>query len=267
MNPGFASVNGLGQPAFYWQTQTPPIMTPVDRSQRRAARVAAVTCLITMAIIIASNFGITERLLVAGNAAETARNILAHQRLFRLNIASDLIYATGVMVLLTTLYVVLKPVNRGLALLGAFFRLIYASMWIVIALNSLLALRILIGADYLRVFETDQAQAWARLYLAWGFDVYYVGLLFYALASTACGYLWFRSHYVPRGFGAFGVISSAWCVACTLAFLINPDFAKTVNLWWFDTPMAIFELALSLWLLFMGLRETSDDDDGVLAPK
>lgn len=228
--------------------------TPVDNSQRKAAKVAGITGLVTMALIVASNFGISERLVVAGNAAETARNILGHQKLFRLNIASDLAYATGVIVLLTALFVILKPVSRSVALLGAFFRLIYASMWIVIALNSFFALRILIGADYLRVFEVDQTQAWARLYLSWGFDVYYVGLLFYALASTVCGYLWLKSNYVPKVLGAFGVISSGWCAACTVAFIISPNFARTVNLWWFDSPMAIFELALSLWLLFMGLR-------------
>jgi len=207
-----------------------------------------------MVVIVVSNFGITERLVVAGNAAETARNILAHQTLFRLGIASDLVYATGVIVLLTALVVILKPVSRGVALLGACFRLVYASMWVVIALNCFFALRILVGADYLRVFDAEQLQAWARLYQGSSFDVYYVGLLFYALASTVCSYLWLKSNYVPRVLAAFGLISSAWCIACTLAFIISPNFAKTINLWWFDSPMAVFELGLSLWLLIMGLR-------------
>src|SRR4029434_2497724 len=98
-----------------------------------------------------------------------------------LSIASDLIYATGVIVLLTALFVILKPVSQGIALLGAFFRLAYASMWIVIALNCFFALRMLVGAEYLRVFETDQLQAWARLYQGSSFDVYYVGFVFYVL--------------------------------------------------------------------------------------
>lgn len=54
---------------------------------------------------------------------------------------------------------------------------------------------------------------------------------------------------------AIGIlISSAWCVACTIAFIIFPDFASTVNLWWFDSLMSIFEIVLSFWLLFKGLR-------------
>jgi hypothetical protein len=106
----------------------------------------------------------------------------------------------------------------------------------------------------LRVFEVDRLQALARLYIGKGFDAYYVGLLFYGLASTVCGYLWFKSRYIPRALAAWGVISSAFCVACTFAFILYPNFAKTVNLWWFDSPMAIFEVATSFWLLFKGLR-------------
>jgi len=228
--------------------------TAIDGSQRTAAKVAGATTLITMAIVVIANFGIRERLIVAGNVAETARNIVAHERLFRINIACDLTYVAGVVVLLTALYVIFKPVSPGVALLGAIFRLVYASMWIVIGLNSFYALRLLSDADYLRVFEADRLQAIARLYLASGFDVYCVGLLFYGLASTACSYLWLKSNYIPRALAAFGVIASGFCAACTFVFIISPNFSRIVNLWWFDSPMGIFEMALSVWLLFKGLR-------------
>jgi len=79
-------------------------------------------------------------------------------------------------------------------------------------------------ADYSRAFEAERLQALARLYLGARFDYYYVGLLFGALASTVCGYLWFKSCYIPRTLAAFGVISSAFCVACTFAFYIFPNF-------------------------------------------
>ena len=119
----------------------------IDESQRKAATVAGFTCLFMMAIVVFANFGIHERLIVADNAADTARNILAHETLFRINIACFLIYSIGIVVLLTALYVVLKPVNRSLALLSAFFRLVYGLTWVVIALNLLEALRLLSGAE------------------------------------------------------------------------------------------------------------------------
>jgi hypothetical protein len=97
-------------------------------------------------------------------------------------------------------------------------------------------------------------QALARLYLAANFDDYYVGLPFFSLASTVCSYLWLKSNYIPRALAAFGLISSAWCVLCAFIFLIFPHFNKIVNDYWFDSPMVIFEMVLSFWLLFKGLR-------------
>ncbi|HEX4537405.1 MAG TPA: DUF4386 domain-containing protein [Candidatus Acidoferrum sp.] len=108
-------------------------------------------------------------------------------------------------------------------------------------------------AEYSRAFGPDQLPALARLYLR-GFDAYYVGLLFWGLGATVGSYLWFKSNYIPRALAAFGVIASAWCAACTFVYYIFPDLAKVVNQWWFDSPMAVFELALSFWLLFKGLR-------------
>jgi hypothetical protein len=224
----------------------------VDDSQRKAARVAGFAYLFSLAIEVFHEFAISPRLNVAGNVAATAQNILAHERLFRIGIACDLLYALGTVVLLTALYVILKPVSRNLALLAAFGRLLYAAMWVVIALNLFTALRLLSSADYLHVFGADQVQALANLHLS-GFDAYYVGLLFYGLASTVCAYLWLKSRYIPRGLAAWGVIASAWCAMCTFVFYIFPDFPKLVNLWWFDTPMGIFEIATSFWLLFKGL--------------
>jgi hypothetical protein len=229
-------------------------ISSIDESQRKAARVAGFAYLFSLAIVAFANFGIHDRLIVAGNAAETARNIMAHERLVRISIACDLVYCAGVVVLLTALYVILKPVSRGLALLAAFWRLVYVLMWVLMTLQFFDVLRLLSGADYLRVFEAERLQTLARLYLGARFEEYYVGLLFYGLGSTVCGYLWFKSRYIPRALAAWGVISSGWCAACTFAFIISPDFAKVINLWWFDTPMGIFEIATSLWLLLKGLR-------------
>ena len=225
----------------------------LEPAQQTAAKVAGLAYLITFATVVYVNFGIHDR-LISDDAAQTARNILAHERLFRIGIAGDLIYCVGIVVLLAALYVILEPVNRGLALLAAFLRLVWDLMWLVMTLNLFDALRLLSGAEYLRGFEPERLRALASLHLATRFDYYYVGLLFGSLASTVCGYLWFKSRYIPRALAAFGVISSAFCVACTLVFYIFPNFDKVVNLWWFDTPMGIFDIALSFWLVFKGIR-------------
>jgi len=229
-------------------------ISTINKSQRKAAKVAGLAYLITFATVVYVNFGIYGRLIVKNNATETARNILTHEQLFRIGIASNLIYCIGVVVLLTSLYVILKPVSQGLTLLATFWRLIWVLMWLIMTLNLFDALRFLGDDNYLRAFEGDRLQALASFRLASSVDYYYVGLLFGAFASTLSGYLWLKSRYIPRVLAVFGMISSAFCVACIFIFFIFPHFDKIVNLWWFDMPMAIFDILLSFWLLFKGLR-------------
>jgi Domain of unknown function (DUF4386) len=226
----------------------------IDNSQRTAAKVAGFSLLFSMAIVVFANYALLNPLIVPGNAAETARNIVAHETQLRVTVICFLAYSASVVVLLTALYVILKPVNQGLALIGALFRLVFALLWLLTTLNLLSALRLLGSASYLQVFEADRLQALARLHLGANFDAYYVGLPFFGLAATVCSYLWLKSNYIPKGLAAFGVISSAWCVLCAFLFLIFPHFNKIVNDYWFDSPMAIFEMVLSFWLLFKGLR-------------
>src|SRR6266566_1508497 len=229
-------------------------ISKIDNSQRPAAKVAGVSGLLAFALVVFGNYVLLEPLLVPRNAVDTARNILAHETQFRLAIVCFITYGVGAIVLLSALYVIFAPVNRGLALAGALFRLVFALLWLIAPLNSLAALRLLGDAPYLKIFEPDRLQVLARVQIAGSFDDYYVGLPFFGLAATVCAWLWLKSKYIPRGLAIFGVISSAWCVLCAFIFLIFPHFNKVVNDYIFDSPMALFELAVSFWLLFKGLR-------------
>src|SRR6266851_5059704 len=229
-------------------------ITSLDNSQRTAAKVAGWSGLLTFAIVVFGNYVLLNPLTVPGNAAATAQNIVAHETQFRLTVVCFLTYSLGIVVLLSALYIILKPVNPGLALVGALSRLAFALLWLLAPLNLLGALRLLSNANYLQVFEPDRLQALARLHLGANFDDYYVGLPFFGLAATVCAWLWLKSNYIPKGLAIFGVISSAWCVLCAFVFLIFPNFNKIVNDYIFDTPMAIFELILSVWLLSKGIR-------------
>jgi len=229
-------------------------ITNIDNAQRTAAKVAGIAGLLAFVLVVFGNYVLLEPLVIPRNAADTARNILAHQTQFRLALTCFIAYGIGSVVLLSTLYVILAPVNRGLALTGALLRLVFAILWLIAPLNSLAALRLLGDATYLKVFEPDRLQALARVQLAGSFDDYYVGLPFFGLAATVCAYLWLKSNYIPRGLSIFGLIASAWCVLCSFIFLIFPHFNKIVNDYIFDSPMALFELTVSFWLLFKGLR-------------
>src|SRR5436189_3366596 len=226
----------------------------IDNSRRTAAKVAGIAGLLAFVLVVFGNYVLLNPLIVPRNAADTALNILAHQTQFRVAITCFIAYGIGSVVLLTALYVIFAPVNRGLALAGALFRLVFVLLWLIAPLNSLAALRLLGDATYLKVFEPDRLQALARVQLAGSFDDYYVGLPFFSLAATVCAYLWLKSKYIPRGLSIFGVIGSAWCAFCAFIFLIFPNFNKIVNDYIFDSPMALFELAVSVWLLAKGLK-------------
>ena len=232
----------------------------IDNSQRIAAKVAGIAGLLAFVLVVFGNYVLLEPLIVARNATDTAHNILAHQTQFRFALACFITYDIGGIVLLTALYVIFAPVNRGLALAGALFRLVFVMLWLVAPLNSLSALRLLSDASYLQVFEPNRLQALARAQIATSFDDYYVGLPFFGLAATVSAWLWLKSGYIPKRLSIFGVIASGWCVFCAFVYLIFPNFNKIVNDYLFDTPMALFELIVSIWLLVKGLKPAAPNE-------
>src|SRR5215831_6330648 len=191
----------------------------IDNSQRTAAKVAGIAGVFAFVLVVFGNYVLLGPLVIPRNAADTAHNILAHQTQFRVALTCFIAYNIGAVVLATALYVILAPVNRGLALAGALFRVVFAILWLIAPLNSLAALRLLGDAPYLKIFEADRLQALARVEIAGSFDDYYVGLPFFGLAATVCAWLWLKSKYIPRGLAFFGVIASAWCVFCAFVYL------------------------------------------------
>lgn len=217
-------------------------ISTIDGSQRKAARVVGLAYLLALPPA------------VFAEAAATAPNIMAHERLFRLGTASNLgVFALDV-VLITALYVVLKPVSRNLALLAAFWGLIETAVLAVATVSDLEALRVLSGADYLRAFEADRLQALARLSIGAHGAAYHVGLVFAGLRSTMFSYLWFRSNFIPKTLAAWGVFSSLLLATCTYAFIVFPEVAKVVTVVYYGGPIFIFELTMGFWLLLKGLR-------------
>jgi Domain of unknown function (DUF4386) len=235
-------------------------LTEIGQSQHRAARIAGFAGLVPLPFVIYANFAVHERLIVAGDVGQTASNILAHETLFRFSMICDLVYTGGAMLFLAALYVVLRPVNRTLAFVAALWRLVFAVLWLQATMNLYDGLRLVKGGEYLQVFDPPRLHALANLLFDARSDQYYVGLVFWAVAATLCAWLLLEARYIPRWLAGFGVIASAWCAAITLVYLIWPTTRDVVNLWWFDTPMTLFEIVTSFWLLFKGLPKAAPAD-------
>src|SRR5262245_11985751 len=170
----------------------------LDHSQRTAAKIAGVSFLLSMVIVVFANYVLLGPLVVPRDAVETARNIVAHPTQFRIAMTGFLFYSLNSIVLLAALYVVFRPINQGLALLGSLFRLVFAMLWLFSCLNLLSALRLAHGEGYLQAFEPARLQVLARASIAGTFDDYYVGLPFFGLAATVWAWLWLKSGYIPR---------------------------------------------------------------------
>ena len=233
----------------------------IDESRRKAANAVGFAYLFALVPAIFAEFYVRAQLVVFDNAAQTALNIVAHERLFRMGIASNLTVFAVDVVLITALYVVLKPINRRLALLAAGWGLVETAILVVVTLSDFDVLRILSGADYLQAFEANRLQSLARLSIGAHHDVYNVGLVFAGLRSTAFCYLWFKSGFIPKALAAWGVFASFLMGAFAFAFIIVPELAKVVTAAIYGGPIFVFELTMGFWLLLKGLRSGNDTNN------
>src|ERR1700730_11105849 len=235
----------------------------IDESQRKAARVVGFAYLFALPPAIFAEFYVRTQLVAFDNAAQTARNIMAHERLFRLGTASNLTVFALDVVLIISLYVVLMPVNRSLALLATGWGLIETAILVVVTLSDFDVLRILSGADYLHAFEPNRLQAMARLSVSAHADVYNVGLVLAGLRSTTFCYLWFKSRFIPRALAAWGMVASFLMGASAFGFIMFPELKKVVPIEIYGAPIFFFELTMGFWLLLKGLRPSGATHTGL----
>jgi len=226
----------------------------VEDSQRQAARIVGITYLAALPPAVFAEFFVRNRLVAAGDAAQTALNIVSHERLFRLGIAANLgVFALDV-ALIAALYVALKPVQRILALTALGWGLIETAILVTTALTDFDVLRLLSGAVYLHALEPAQLQALARVSVSAHGAAYNVGLFLAGLRSTAFCVLWLRSRYVPRALAIFGVVASFVMGACAFAFIVFPELSNVLSVGVYGGPIFLFELTMGLWLVARGIR-------------
>ncbi|MGZ3952208.1 MAG: DUF4386 domain-containing protein [Flavisolibacter sp.] len=220
-----------------------------DKRLSAIARLAGTSYLLSTVIVVYANLGVVKKLVVFNNMTETTRNITGQESLFRFTMVLNLFYCIGTIINLAAIYALLKPVSNTLSLVAASLKLVMPLTWIFITVNSFVVLRLINVPVYSQVFNQDQFNSLVRLNLS-GSGIYYIGLLFWSLASTVYSLLFFRSNYIPKLLAIFGMIASSWCFVCTVAYMIYSSFSNAVNPWWFDSPMVIFEIVVSIWLLF-----------------
>jgi hypothetical protein len=223
------------------------------RAQKVAARFAGFLFLFTIATAYSVEDHAIGGAFRLGNPAQTAHNIVATASLFRLGIFGELVTAAGVAALIVALYVLLKPVGRGLALLALIWRLIEVVFLSVVAICGLVILRLLSGADYLAPYSASQLQVSTYLLLETHHAGYMSGMFFYTLGSTVFSWLLFKSRYVPRVLSALGILGSLLVMLGAILTVVAPRYAAMLPPVYY-IPVVVFEVLVGLWLLILGAK-------------
>jgi MFS family permease len=230
-----------------------------DTSQRKAAKVAGFMFLFIVIGWILNWTLVDSKLTVAGNVTATVNNIMANELLFRIGITNELIFSIGGVVLALALYILLKPVNKNLALLALFLKLMEAIIAAVMVLVAFFALQMLNGTAYLTVFNPVQLQDIVGLFLTVRSTGSTISMVFLGLNLIIFLYLLFKSMYVPRILAGFGIFSYSLILVYSLANILVPQNAtvltmvNTISMIFF-APSVLFELMIGLWLIFKGIN-------------
>jgi hypothetical protein len=192
---------------------------------------------------------VRSKLVVDGDAAITAHNILAHGSLYRLAFATDLIAAVLYIAVTLLLYDLFSAVNKGLSLSAAFFSFGGCILQAVSSLFYLAPLVILGGAPYLNAFRLEQLQAQALLFLDVRLQFTNIFMVFFACYCILIGCLILRSKFMPRIIGVFMAIAGTGY----LTFL-SPPLAHDLFPHVLMPAGALGEGSLILWLLIFGVN-------------
>jgi hypothetical protein len=200
---------------------------------------------------------VPSKLIVHGNAAATASNIAASETLFRLGIAGELIGQAGFIFVALALYDLLKGVNRRHASLMVTLIVVSIPIVIVNELNSIAALVLVRGADFLSIFEKPQRDALAMLFLNLHHHGFVVAEIFWGLWLFPLGLLVYRSRFLPRFLGVWIILAGFAWVVLSLTGILLPQYQDKVDT--YAQPAFFGEIAFMLWLLIRGARPPALD--------
>jgi hypothetical protein len=223
-------------------------------SPRLNARIAGMLYLSIIVGALFVPFAVPPSGMMQGDTAlPNVARILASKQLYILSGIAQLILGACDIAIALIFYELFRPVDKSLALLGAFFRLVFVAIANANVLNHFVPLLLLSGANNLAAFTPAQLQALAMEFLRFrtlGLDV---ALVFFGFHCIIVGYLIFRSTFLPRILGLLLAIGGVGYVANIFASFLPHTLA--IRLFpYVMLPAGAAELLLSLWLIAIGVN-------------
>ncbi|APV49428.1 hypothetical protein BWI17_06875 [Betaproteobacteria bacterium GR16-43] len=227
---------------------------PDIKSPRTLARIGGALYLAIILLGIFCEMYVRGSIVVAGDAAATAANLRSMETLWRAGIAAELVLLVCAIPLTWILFLLLRPVQRDLALLALLFSVVTLSVEATTALDLLAALSPLGKAAYLGAFEPAQLHALAGLALKAHSHSFGVTLVFFGVECVIVGHLIFRSGFLPRTIGVLMQVAGASYLVNSFAIVLAPTLAD-VTFAAMVVPVLAGEGSLCLWLLLKGVDE------------
>ena len=217
------------------------------------ARTGGVLYLITIIVGIFNEAFVKGKIIVSGDAIATAANLRAMESLWRIGIAGQMLMVICTVALTLVLYVLLKPINKNLALLATFFSLVATTVDSSYSLYLVQALFPLGNSGYLSAFTPDQLNAIVSLSLKSHAIGYGIGLLLFGPFFLLTGYLIFRSTYFPKTIGVLYQLAGVGYLINSFVLILAPGLAGQTF-----AIMVLFafvgETSFCLWLLIKGVH-------------
>lgn len=227
------------------------------------ARAAGIGYLVIIATGIYAEFFVRSNLIVRGDAAATAANVMGSELLFRSALASELVMLVADVAVAGALYMVFRRFSEALAVLAAFFRLTHAAVVAANLLNAYVPLLLLGGGVGSASLDVGVREGLASLLLQAHAYGYALGLVFFAVYCGLLGYLVVRSGYVPRVLGFLLMVAGAGYMIDSLGRTLLVSYAEYETVFGLIVllPAFVAELSFSLWLTIKGVDVR--DDRGV----
>lgn len=220
-------------------------MKPIQKT----ARIAGFLWLLLIPLGIFGIVYVPSTLIVPGDAAATANNILANEFLFRLSMVSAIITALVTVTTALFLYKLLKPVHKNYARLMVIFTLLVAPISMLNELNNVAVLLLFKSPEYVTMFTAGQLQTLMSVFL----DLHEYGTqiagIFFGLWLLPMGYLVYKSNYIPKIIGVFLMITCLGYLIDFITFFLFPNFGVVFSEFTF-----IGEVMMVFWLLIKGVN-------------
>jgi hypothetical protein len=221
-----------------------------DRTMAIYARIAGLSYLFAQLFSVFFVYYIMKDIVVPGDDAATVENLVGNEMRFRVSVASEIIVFAVVIPLAHALYVILKRVNKNLALLALLFWVAEAILGALIAmLAGVIPLLLLDGEA---AFGQQYMEALTGLFFQVrdGWDVV---MLFFGAGGAIFCCLLFKAKCIPRMISAWGVITYLILLIMAPVNILMPDLLPGVVVAVIWRSLLWFEVVIGVWLLVWGV--------------